>query len=228
MRDHRLLWRVCLVACVLGGAVNGCGLFDSDQETRYADRIWLPSGYNRDYNYQWPLILFLHGGGGPFDVPPVESYARRTPGFGFIVSSPESDGTWAKGPLDAHLKHIQDVYRIDPDRIYVTGLSRGGTATWGMAIDYPYRFAAIAPVCGASSPEYACEISHLPVWIFHNRRDPVMPFEWSEWMAQALEACGGNVRTTFPDVASHDAWTEAYNNPELYSWFLSYTRTEEP
>jgi predicted peptidase len=36
-------------------------------------------------------------------------------------------------------------YRIDENRIYVTGLSMGGFGTWALTMAYPERFAAIAP-----------------------------------------------------------------------------------
>jgi len=37
---------------------------------------------------------------------------------------------------------------FDTNRIYLTGLSRGGRTDWEMAVQYPQTFAAMAMVCG--------------------------------------------------------------------------------
>ena len=108
-----------------------------------------------------------------------------------------------------------------PNRIYVTGLSLGGNGTWSLALAEPNRFAAIAPVCGWSVPSVACTIKHLPIWSFHGDKDNVVPFSSSELMVNRLKACGGNVKFTVYKNGNHNAWTETYNNEELYSWLLN-------
>ena len=104
----------------------------------------------------------------------------------------------------------------------------GGYGTWHLAAAQPDRFAAIAPICGGGLwyegfPEKVCVLEKVPVWAFHGAKDPSVPLEESAKMVRALEACGGNVRfTVYPD-ATHDSWTETYDNPELYEWFLSHS-----
>ncbi|NLD71387.1 MAG: prolyl oligopeptidase family serine peptidase, partial [Chloroflexi bacterium] len=61
-----------------------------------------------------------------------------------------------------------------------------------------------------------------PVWVFHGAKDEVVPLEHSMAMADALERAGGNVRLTVYPEAGHDAWTETYDNPALYEWFLQH------
>ena len=119
----------------------------------------------------------------------------------------------------------EESINIDQDRIYLTGLSMGGFGAWSLAAEYPGRFAAIAPVCGGGNPLEAGSLAHLPIWVFHGAKDTVVPVEKSREMVAALENAGGNVRfTVYPD-SEHDSWTETYNNPELYEWFLTYTRS---
>jgi dipeptidyl aminopeptidase/acylaminoacyl peptidase len=66
----------------------------------------------------------------------------------------------------------------------------------------------------------------MPVWNFHGALDDVVPISESEKLVEALEACGGDVQfTVYPD-AEHDSWTETYNNPALYDWFLSHSLAE--
>ncbi|RPI70147.1 MAG: phospholipase, partial [Ignavibacteriales bacterium] len=131
---------------------------------------------------------------------------------------------WSISDLDVLLNEITDEYKVDKKRIYVTGLSMGGFGTWELAIKYPDRFAAIAPVCGGGNSRLAGILKDLPVWVFHGAKDNVVPLKNSEEMVEALEKVGGNVKfTVYPD-ATHDSWTETYNNPELYEWFLNQSR----
>jgi pimeloyl-ACP methyl ester carboxylesterase len=88
--------------------------------------------------------------------------------------------------LDALLEHAARRHRIDPDRVYVTGLSMGGYGTWALAIAFPTRFAAIVPVCGGGEPERAYRIAHLPAWVFHGALDEIVPLSESEAMVAAL------------------------------------------
>jgi len=127
--------------------------------------------------------------------------------------------------LNALLDHIVSLYRIDEERIYVTGLSMGGFGTWYMAAAYPDRFAAIAPICGGGDPESAGRIAHLPVWVFHGAKDETVRIKKSEEMVAALKKVGGKVKfTVYPDLG-HNSWDATYGNPELYKWFLEHTRS---
>ena len=100
----------------------------------------------------------------------------------------------------------------------------GGYGTWALALKYPHRFAAIAPICGAGNPVLARTIKHLPIWVFHGAKDKVVPIKHSQDMVDALKEVGGNVKFTIYPEAGHDSWTETYNNPELYEWFLKQSR----
>jgi predicted peptidase len=100
----------------------------------------------------------------------------------------------------------------------------GGYGSWKLAKLYPERFAAVAPICGGGDPGQADRLKDIPIWVFHGAKDPVVPLSESERMVEALKAVGGNVRfTVYPD-AEHDSWTQTYDNPELYEWFLQQRR----
>jgi predicted peptidase len=114
-------------------------------------------------------------------------------------------------------------YRIDEQRIYLTGLSMGGFGTWRLAMAYPDRFAALAPVCGGGDPDQAHLVAHLPTWVFHGAKDDVVSIENSKKMVAALKKAGCDVKFTIYPDAGHDSWTETYNNPELYDWFLDHS-----
>ncbi len=194
--------------------------------------LYLPEGY--DGGADWPLLLFLHGAGERgSDLAQVAVHGpprllREGRALPFIVASPQlpAGQYWHPGALHALLDDLAARYRVDEDRVYVSGLSMGGFGTWALAVDRPARFAAVAPVCGGGDPTAVCGIGALPVWAFHGAQDTVVPIERSEELVAALEACGGDVRfTVYPD-AGHDAWTETYANPALYDWLLARRRRD--
>ncbi len=116
-------------------------------------------------------------------------------------------------------------YKVDKDRVYVTGLSMGGFGTWSLAGFSPDRFAALAPICGGGDPNTVRRFAHVPVWVFHGAKDPVVPLAASEKMVEALKKAKGNVKVTIYPEAGHDSWSEAYANSELYEWLLQQKRT---
>ncbi len=236
---------LCISGCVTrtpleNGAVQCAQSFKANVcktvESKYL--LYLPDGYE-DSSKRWPLLLFLHGAGERGnDLSLVEKHgppkliATENKTFPFVVISPQcpEGDWWSSGAqidtLNALLDHIIADYRIDEERIYVTGLSMGGFGTWRLASEYPDRFAAIAPICGRGDPFMARMIPHLPVWVFHGAKDDVVPLQASQEMVDALKKAGGRVEFTVYPEAGHDSWTETYNNPALYEWFLKHMRSE--
>ena len=199
----------------------------------------LPAGYGDDLAKQWPLILFLHGAGErgsnieqvkKHGLPCVVEQGTELP---FIVVSPQCPpGTNWVGQFDALralLDEIVATHAVDHQRVCLTGLSMGGNGTWQFATLLPERFAAIAPVCGwgdfwAGFPTAVCALKNLPVWAFHGDQDDIVPLAGSQQLVDALKECGGSVRFTIYPGVGHNSWSATYDNPELYTWFLSHTR----
>jgi predicted peptidase len=119
---------------------------------------------------------------------------------------------------------IQVKFPIDQDRIYVTGISMGGFATWEALLRHPEKFAAAVPVCGGGDASHAARIKDIPVWAFHGADDPTVPVECSRLMIKMMEKAGGHPHyTEYPGVG-HNSWDRAYAEPELVSWFFSQGR----
>jgi predicted peptidase len=143
--------------------------------------------------------------------------------FPFVVASPQcplNQPEWDWQILDGVLTDIEKNYRIDPTRVYLTGLSMGGYGSWTWAMHQPKRFAALAPICGRGDPTQVCVLKDMPVWTFHGAKDDVIPIQKTEDLVISLRECGGNVKFTIYPEAKHDSWSETYNNPELYRWLL--------
>jgi pimeloyl-ACP methyl ester carboxylesterase len=193
--------------------------------------FYLPDNYGKDANVKWPLILFLHGGGERGDdLQKIKAYGplrliARGKKLPFIVVSPQIplEAFWDPDILVSMLRDIIKNYRVDEERIYLTGLSIGGLGTWQTAQKYPEMFAAIAPVSGWGDPLQLWKIRHTPVWIFHGAKDPVVPVIASSVMADTLKLYG-NVQLTVYPKGRHDKWNETYDNMKLYEWFLGHKR----
>ena len=198
--------------------------------------LFLPQDYEADTARQWPLILFLHGAAERGDdLNKVRRHGlpkltEGNPHFPFIVLSPQCPaGTyWPHhvGDLNGLLGRTCQQYRVDCGRVYLTGMSMGGYGTFYLSMAYPERFAALAPICGGGDPSKVSRIKHLPIWVFHGARDNVVPIEESEIMVSALRKAGADVQFTVYPHATHDAWTETYNNPKLYEWLLRHVNTD--
>jgi predicted peptidase len=127
----------------------------------------------------------------------------------------------------ALLDHIQARYAVDAKRIYLTGYSTGGFGVWAMAIRYPQRFAALAPIAGGwnsendTVPRNICDIKDVPTWVFHGAQDDIVLPRKAQLMVEALKPCGVEARyTLYPDADHRDSFARAYDDPELYAWMF--------
>ena len=192
--------------------------------------LYLPTGYQGSEK-RWPLMLFLHGSGeSGTNLTRVKAHGppkivESKPEFPFILVSPQSSGRgWNPELLNELLDQVMHDYRVDPDRVYLTGLSMGGFGAWSLAARHPEKFAALVPICGGGSTNDAPKLAKLPIWVFHGAQDKTVSPERSKSMVEALKAAGGAPKFTLYPEAGHDSWTATYNNPELYDWLLKQKR----
>jgi hypothetical protein len=105
--------------------------------------LYLPKDYSPKSRQRWPLVLFLHGAGErgtnlalvAVHGPPKLVKQKRE--FPFIIVSPQCpDGeTWSNDVLLGLLDAVMKKYRVDTNRVYLTGLSMGGYGTWSLGND---------------------------------------------------------------------------------------------
>jgi poly(3-hydroxybutyrate) depolymerase len=225
--------------------------------------LYVPRGYDGKKRDTWPLVVALHGAFSDhkhnlrrvfgLDNRPGETDAEASrnqlplPDVPAFVVSPLGRGElmgYDGLGYDDVMRVIADVrraYKIDPERITLTGLSMGGGATWAIGLRHPELFAALAPVCAVanfarmvqpadaalydlarlealSPPALAENAAHLQIFIFHGDKDPTVPVEDSRKMVARFEALGWlgkNVHyTEYPGVG-HPAWVPAYRDAEL-------------
>ena len=202
------------------------------REVRFKYFEYLPSAYGKDPARRWPLVLFLHGAGERgTDLNKVLKYGpprlvREGRSYDFILIAPQCPPVygWRIDDLEVLLADVMANRAVDPARVYLTGVSMGGIATWEWLLRRPELFAAAAPVCGAGDEAQARRARPTPVWAFHGARDDIIPLSGSQKMVAAFKAAGGEaLLTVYPDVG-HDSWEPAYADPKLYEWLLAHRR----
>ena len=125
-------------------------------------------------------------------------------------------------------KELMQNYSVEPDRIYISGISMGGYGTWDRICRYPDFFAAAMPVCGGADPMYAETISHMPIWTAHSQGDSIVKPVGTNGMVKRLTALEADITYTNTDPYGHDAWIPFYSEPTLLDWMTSKTRVTRP
>ncbi len=210
---------------------------------------YLPANYSTG---TFPVVIFLHGvgerGNGANELYTVSNIGPlnhvKWSGWrpNVIMIAPQwLSGVWpSPDNVDQVITYVSNNYRVDKNRIYLTGLSMGGGAAWDYAASSLVRaskLAAMLPVCGYSggwgnaAPIYT---ANLPVLATHNNGDPTVPYSMSVNWVNSINAGNPNpaaVLLTYMNN-THDAWDSTYN-PNLklrnaqynwLDWMLQYSR----
>jgi predicted peptidase len=203
---------------------------DSDRGATLRYLLYLPADYDSNAAAKWPLVLFLHGSGERGDdiekvkihgPPKLVSQGKEFP---FMVVSPQcpTGSRWNADELASLVDELAGQYRVDRQRLYVTGLSMGGSGTWSLVSAYPDKFAAAMPLCGRGDLEAVAKLAKTPIWVLVGAKDRSATVQNCQDMANALAKAGCEGRFTLYFHLPHDCWTVTYNNPEVYEWLLSH------
>ena len=229
-------------------------LVDGTQTRRY--QVFVPSDYTPAQ--RWPIVLFLHGGGAQGD----DGLLQTENGLGSAIrSNPDrwpalvvfpqvrpgkrwngEDAAWALKALE----QTQREFATDPNRVYLTGLSRGGAGAYYLAYRDPSRFAALLVICGRvtvastldgqPSPDLdpviptadgepfealASKLKNMPTWVFHGDADMTISVDESRRATAALRKVGARITYTELPGVGHNAWDTAYATPDVVPWLLS-------
>jgi len=207
--------------------------WESDRYFNFSYVKYLPEDYDETKKY--PLVFFLHGAGergDDLDIAMRHGYMKHVREDGakypFIFIGPQcpDDKYWGcyTESLIAFLDYICEELPVDKDRIYLTGLSMGGTGTWMLAMADPDRFAAIAPICGSGIYWHGGILKDVPIFMYHGDCDDIVPVTESTNMLRSVNRHGGKAQLKILYGVEHGAWIEAYSGNELVEWFLSHKK----
>lgn len=220
-------------------------------------RLLFPAGYDNNDSKIYPLVLLLHGAGerGDDNLAQLKhgasEFARpdrqaEYPCFVLVPQVPEEqkwvDTDWShaagQGTFpDSHssayaaalgaVKSWSDSGRVDPTRVYVTGLSMGGYGTWYASAASKEIFAAAAPICGGGDPTWATRYRGMPIWAFHGSDDKAVPVGRSREMIDALAEVSHKPAAIYTQYegGGHDVWTETYRRDDFFRWLFSQSRS---
>jgi len=196
-----------------------------------------PQDYDKATDKRWPLLVCLHGAGSsgfPMDwlwqdgANAQEWIRKDLPLIVVAPHSPPGEG-WQPAAVIAMVNQLIKTMRVDPDRVYLTGISMGGFGTWNTAASYLDRFAAIVPLCGGMDAEQAIWLKDMPIWAFHGDADTLVPVECTRAPIKRLREAAGeagapHIKYTEMPGVWHDI-THVYREyRELYDWLLQQRR----
>lgn len=202
---------------------------------------------------RYPLVLLLHGYGerGSDNQRQLIGFSgaefwKKYPCFVVVPQCPLDDSVgqavWVSADYGAlrHSMHplptwpLQAVLHLldkvatenptDPNRVYVSGLSMGGFATWELLQRRPGFFAGAVPVCGGADLEFVQSIAQTPVWVWHGANDDIVKVQRSRDVVEAIRDLGGIVKYSEIPGAGHGVWSQAYADPEVWNWLFAQSR----
>lgn len=221
---------------------------------------YLPAGYSSG-SKKYPLLVFLNGvgelGNGGSDLPKIldngppmlinqgkfpTSFAVNGQTFSFIVISPQFLAWPSDGDVNAVINYALANYHVDTSRVYLTGLSMGGGATWSYASNSQYAgmLAAIVPIAGGNlwggaPAATAMAVNNLPIFAAANLDDPTVPSSYTiadiQLINSIVPAISPTALDTIYNASGHGGWqttydpnTNLHNGLNIYQWMLQYSR----
>ncbi len=197
--------------------------------------LFVPPTYDPTKSY--PLVMCLHGAGFTGDSY-LERWAERL-GDSYILACPTiSMGAWwsryGEELVLATMQAVQNRYHIDPDRIYLTGMSNGGIGAWIIGMHHAPRFAAVAPMASGIDDvlfPFLRNLRHTPLYVIHGASDQIMPVWLSRNITNELAQLG------IAHVYREHEWSHPHAGghffprqelPDLVKWFGQQRRERFP
>jgi len=201
----------------------------------YPLSLSIPESYQTSKSYA--LIVCLHGYG--FTGEGYLERWRTRLDEGYLLACPTyPSGAWfTRHAEDLVLETIREVrrrYHIDPNRIFLTGMSNGGIGAWLIGMHHAPLFAGLAPMASGLDDvllPFLGNLRNTPVYVIHGVKDQVMPVRLSRSIVRELEALGYSHvyrehQREHPIAGGHYFPKEEL--PDLIAWFNSQRREPLP
>lgn len=215
------------------GQFHGGSWWSSEPTSGVTYGLYVPP-HLQDREGPFPLIVFLHGFEGTTEARLfrrnfLTALAKRFGGkngsnacFDFVAFAPiDPSGRWLPNSTQVRnvlqtLDYVIGRHRIDPGRVYLTGIAEGGDGVWRLAEAYPDRWAALVPIHSSYQPHIQ-KVHHLPAWIFDAPQEGASVTQQKSLLPE-LQKNKADVRYTQTSKKADAVWTEVYHSQGLYDW----------
>ena len=198
--------------------------------------LYLPESYENSQE-DMPVVLYLHGKSCTgTDINMVTKYGtiaalRKGVDVNAIVVAPQVEiykNGWEPKKVMAVLDYVANHYRVDKNRIYVFGISMGGSGTYKVIGAYPDKFAAAITMCGTCWVDVN-PIAKVPLWVIHGVDDTATPFSRSTTFVEKMKA--GNMtsrlRYSWLEGCGHSILARVFMLEKAYKWLLKHSLSDE-
>ena len=188
-------------------------LISPNMQVKYPCYVLVPQCSDKTVNEEWAKWV------GNSPETPFKGLGKD--GSYIMHDDPSESGAATLALIEEQIKSLP----IDPDRVYLIGLSMGGFGTWEFTARRPELFAAAVPMAGFSDPSQVEKIKHIPFWIFHGDADKSNPVDGSRTMYHLLKEADADVKYTEYTGAGHgESFKIAFQEPDLIPWMFSKKR----
>lgn len=179
-----------------------------------------------------PLILFIHGASlCGNNLKRVMSYGvihaidRGLDVDALVVAPQNPGGSWKPEKLIRIVDYMQTNYQVDPNRIYVIGMSLGGFGTADFVGTYPDRIAAAMEICGGTTLNNLSGLAQVPLWILHGTADRAVRVGQARKMKEQIEAINGGKHLVYSELKgiNHTQPARLFYRNETYDWLMKHT-----
>ena len=197
--------------------------------------LYVPPSYSPAQSY--PLIVCLHGAGFTGQAY-LDRWVPRLDDRYILACPTIAMGAWwtrfGEDLTLAVLRAVSMEYHIDPDRVFLTGMSNGGIGAWIIGMHHADVFAGIAPMAGGIDDvlfPFVENLVNTPVYVIHGVKDQVMPVQLSRDLVKEMKRRGvpyeyREHQWTHPHAGGH--FFPRQELPELIAWFDQQHRTSLP
>ncbi len=181
---------------------------------------YVPNGASASVLEAMPILVFLHGLGEDgydlnllkkFGLPMLICGGLEVPYRVFCPQCPEGVA-W-------NLIQIAELIKAQskgiPSTVFLTGFSKGATATWKFAARFRNLLTGVIPVAGRWELEDAAQVATVPVLAIHGAMDE-RPSPAP--MVDTITQLGGNAQIWVLEKQGHFICDSVYADQRLYDW----------
>ena len=214
------------------GAAVGIHNAGNELEARGGFSFYAPESY--DGTRAWPLVVALHGGSG-HGADFLWSWLREARSRQFLLLAPTARGsTWSfngpdldSGALRSMVTFVCDKWRVDAERVLLTGLSDGATYSLLCGLQSDMPFTGLAPLSGVLHPaNFAngnmARAAGRRIYLVHGALDWMFPVQIARAAAEELEKAGADL--VFREIEDLSHTYARDENARILDWFLGEDR----